>query len=72
MGYSLVVMHVFLIAGVSLLTEHRLNSCDPRAQLLHGTQDPPGSGMEQVDSLPLSHQGSPRKLFFLHCTLDLI
>ena len=35
-GYSLVAMHGLLIAVASLIAEHRLRSCGPRANLLHG------------------------------------
>ena len=45
--------------------EHKFNSCGSWAYLLCSTWDLPGSGLNprllhcQVDSLPLSHQGSP-------------
>ena len=54
--------------------EHRVNSCETRASLLCGTWDLPGPGLNlcllhwQVDSLPLSHQGSPL-VFFFHTLL---
>ena len=54
--------------------EPRLSSCGPQALFLHDMWDLPGSGMElhllhwQVDSLPLSHQGSPSLLSFLEDT----
>ena len=49
--------------------EHRLNSCGTGAQLLQGIWDLPGRGWNlcplnwQVDSPPLSHQGSPGLVF---------
>ena len=58
------------LGGCSSQTlEHRLNSCGPWAQLLHGTWDLSNSGTGlcllhcQVDCLPLSHQGSPLHYF---------
>ena len=56
---------VGLAVGSFQAPEHRLNSCGTQAFLLHGMWDPPGLGIQpmsldwQVDSLLLSHQGSP-------------
>ena len=63
-------------ACTSVVVAFRLNSCSGQSSMLCGTWDLPGSGIKsghwQVDSLPLSHQGSPKtslnvkffKLFF--------
>ena len=57
--------HVGLAVSSFQAPEHRLNSCGAWALLLQGMWDPPGLGIPpmsldwQVDSLLLSHQGSP-------------
>ena len=44
---SVVVVHWLSSCG-SWAVEHRLGSCDARAQLLHGMWDPPGPGLEPM------------------------
>ena len=58
-------MHAYGLSNCSSYAlEHRLSSCGVWAQLPCGTWDPPRPGVKpmpptwQVDSLPLSHQGS--------------
>ena len=75
-GYSLIAVHGIqgVCASVVVLhgprscgfwaLEHRLNSCDAWAWLLHNLWDLPGSRME-LDSLPLSLQGSPIESTFI-------
>ena len=41
-------MHGLLIAEISLIAEHGLNSCGTWAWLLHGMWDFPGPGIEPV------------------------
>ena len=47
-GYSLAAVPRGLSSCGSWALEHRLNSCGTCAQLLHGTWDQPGSGIESV------------------------
>ena len=47
-GYSLAAVPRGLSSCGSWALEHRLNSCVTWAQLLHGTWDQPGSGIESV------------------------
>ena len=47
-GYSLAAVPRGLSSCGSWALEHRLNSCGACAQLLHGTWDQPGSGIESV------------------------
>ena len=44
--------------------EHRLNSCGTHISLLCSMWDLSGSGIKPLDSLPLSHQGSPSSYIF--------
>ena len=66
---SVVAAHRLSSCG-SWALEHRLNSCGAEAQSLYGMWDLPGWGTELVspalagNSLPLSHQGSAKMVFF--------
>ena len=66
---SVVAAHRLSSCG-SWALEHRLNSCGAEAQSLYGMWDLPGWGTEPVspalagNSLPLSHQGSAKMVFF--------
>ena len=53
-----------LSSGGSWSLEHRLNSCDTQVSLLCSMWDLSGSGIKPLDSLPLSHQGSPSSYIF--------
>ena len=62
---SLVAEAQALGVWTSIVAPHGLSSCGTWAQLLCGTRDLPGAGIEpvsltlQADSQPLDHQGRP-------------